>query len=124
MKNDIIISEDQYLEAIEIVKEDKYINALKIIREYHVQSKIIEVGSYSKIKVKFALKVRCLNNYAMGHKIKSLTIGKEYDIIKNPYKFGLNVNWKNKYEFAIIDDNNKKRYYKYTNLSKMWEFIY
>ena len=71
---------------------------------------------------KFAKKVICKRNYSGSHCLDGIfTVGKEYDVIHNPFRKNSYYNGK---KFGVIDDNGKIRHYLYENHFNVWEFLY
>lgn len=105
-----------------MVTQEEYLKAVKVIREYHAQLEAL-VRGVDEFKPKQASKVKCITTYAGGHDLYMLTLNKEYEIIHNPRTRGRSAHWHNEREFAIIDDNGKKRYYNYKNPSGVWAFL-
>ena len=106
-----------------MITEKQYLDAVKTVKEYHQQINSI-IDEIPKLNIKTCKKVKCVNTYAGGHDLYFLTIGKEYDIIHNPYKRASNHrDWNNKRNFGIIDDDGKLRYFPYENPSRVWEFL-
>ena len=105
-----------------MITEKQYLDAVKTVKEYQNQINII-IDKVPKVKLKTCKKVKCVNTYAGGHKLYFLTIGKEYDIIHNPYrKASRSRDRNNENNFGVIDDNGKLRYFPYKNPSLVWEF--
>jgi hypothetical protein len=106
-----------------MITENEYLEAVKIVKEYHQQINSI-IDEMPKLNIKTSKKVKCINTYAGGHDLYFLTLGKEYDVIQNPYKRASNRrDWNNERNFGVIDDNGKMRYFSYDNPSRVWEFL-
>jgi hypothetical protein len=103
---------------------EEYLKAVEVVSEYHQQLQSL-IDIHSQKNVKQIKKVKCLCNHAGGHVLHFLTVGKDYDVLHDSYKTNhVSKDYNNKTYFCIIDDNGKKRSYRYTNPSGVWEFIW
>ena len=110
-----------------MITEQQYLNAIEIIKEYHNQ--IEEIKNLISVKkepnLKLIKRVKCMTLNSGGHYLDFLTLGKEYDVIHDSFKTNYrSKEYNNRTYFCIIDDNSKKRRYKYDNPSGVWEFIW
>lgn len=103
-----------------MISENDYLKAVEIVKSYHQQiTKLIT--EISDVKPLLAKKVVCVKSYAGGHDLYFLTAGKEYDIIPKIDKWDNSVSDR---RFYILDDNGKKREYYYHNPQGVFSFVF
>ena len=103
-----------------MISENEYLKAVEIVKSYHRQITNL-ISEVSEKRTLSAKKVVCIKNYAGGHDLYFLTIGKEYDIIPKIDKLDNSVSDR---RFYILDDNGKKREYYYHNPQGIFSFIF
>lgn len=106
------------------ITTEQYREACGIIARFNdqLEDDLYELRSAEERLMQSRTQVMCVSTYN-GHNLTWFTKGKVYDMITNPRKRGSGAEHRNKYIFAVIDDNGKKREQYYANSCGVWKFL-